>query len=95
MKIGDPATFDISVTFGGQPYASADLKMVKFLLYDATGAVVKSDLATLVSEGNYQVVLSGDVTKLLAAGSNKLEIAVVSNLVAVPTFNSVQFVTSQ
>jgi len=94
VKIGAAATFDVSVTFGGAPYASADLKMVKYLLYDATGAVVKSDLATLVSEGNYQVVLSAADTALLAAGSNKLEIAAVSNLVAVPTFQSVQFVTA-
>jgi peptide/nickel transport system substrate-binding protein len=94
VKIGAEAKFDIAVTFGGQPYASADLKMVKYLLYDATGAVVKSDLATLVSEGNYQVVLPAAVTAALAAGSNKLELAVVSNLVAVPTFQSVQFVTA-
>ncbi len=94
VKIGDPATFDVAVTFNGQPYASTDLKMVKYILYDATGAVVKSDVATLVSEGNYQVVLPGDVTAALAAGSNKLEVAVVSNLVAVPTFQSVQFVTA-
>jgi peptide/nickel transport system substrate-binding protein len=94
VKIGTEAKFDVSITFGGQPYASADLKMVKYLLYDATGALVKSDLATLVSEGNYQVVLSAADTAALAAGSNKLEIAAVSNLVAVPTFNSVQFVTA-
>jgi peptide/nickel transport system substrate-binding protein len=94
VKIGAPATFDVAVTFGGQPYASADLKMVKYLLYDATGAVVKSDLATLVSEGNYQVVLPAELTAAMAAGSYKLEIAVVSNLVAVPTFSSVSFVTA-
>jgi peptide/nickel transport system substrate-binding protein len=94
VTIGQPATFDVAITFNGQPYASKDLKMVKYLLYDATGAVVKSDLATLVSEGNYQVVLPAEVTAALAAGSNKLEIAAVSNLVAVPTFNSVQFVTA-
>ena len=94
VKIGDPATFDISVTFGGQPYASADLKMVKYLLYDATGVVVSVGLANLVSEGNYQVVLPADITSKLSAGSNKFEVAVVSNLVAIPTFNSVQFVTA-
>ncbi|HEY5270281.1 MAG TPA: ABC transporter substrate-binding protein, partial [Anaerolineales bacterium] len=94
VKIGSEAKFDVAVTFGGQPYASADLKMVKYLLYDATNTLVKSDMATLVSEGNYQVVLPAAVTAALAAGSNKLEIAVVSNLVAVPTFNSVQFVTA-
>jgi len=94
VTIGQPATFNIAITFNGQPYASKDLKMVKYLLYDATGAVVKSDVATLVSEGNYQVVLAAADTAKLAAGSNKLEIAAVSNLEAVPTFNSVQFVTA-
>jgi peptide/nickel transport system substrate-binding protein len=94
VTIGQPATFDVAITFNGQPYASKDLKMVKYLLYDATGAVVKSDVATLVSEGNYQVVLSAADTAKLTAGSNKLEIAAVSNLEAVPTFNSVQFVTA-
>jgi peptide/nickel transport system substrate-binding protein len=93
VKIGAAAKFDIAVTFGGQPYASADLKMVKYLLYDSTGAVMKSDLATLVSEGNYQVLLPGSITAAMTAGSYKLELAVVSNLVAVPTFQSVQFVT--
>ena len=94
VKIGSDATFNVAITFNGQPYASADLKMVKYILYDATGTVVKSDMATLASEGNYQVVLPAAVTSLLAAGSNKLEIAAVSNLEAVPTFQAVQFVTA-
>ncbi len=94
VKIGDQATFDIAVSFKGQPYPQADVKSVKYLLYDATGAVVKTGEATFVSDGNYQVVLTADDTKLLTAGSNKFEVAVVSNAVAVPTFASVQFVTT-
>lgn len=94
VKIGDQATFDIAVSFKGEPYPQTDIKNVKYLLYDATGAVVKTGEATFVSDGNYQVILTADDTKALTAGSNKFEVAVVSNVVAVPTFASVQFVTT-
>ncbi|HTX79852.1 MAG TPA: ABC transporter substrate-binding protein [Longilinea sp.] len=95
VKIGDTATFNVAITFQGQPYPNNDLKMVKYMVYDATGNMVVSDLATAVSDGSYQVVLSSDVTSKLAAGSNKLTVAVVPIPVAVPTFASVQFVTGQ
>jgi peptide/nickel transport system substrate-binding protein len=93
VKIGKEATFDIAVSYNGQPYPQADIKQVKYLLYDATGAVVKTADATFVSDGQYQVVLTADDTKTLTAGSNKFEVAVVSNAVAIPTFASVEFVT--
>jgi peptide/nickel transport system substrate-binding protein len=93
VKIGSEATFDVTVTFKGAPYALADIKMVKFLLYDATGALVKAELATPVADGQYKVVLTSAMTSALAAGSNKLEVAVVPIPVTVPTFASVEFVT--
>jgi peptide/nickel transport system substrate-binding protein len=93
VKIGDTATFNISITNQGQPYPNKDLKMVKFMVYDATGAMVINSLATAVSDGNYQAVLSAADTSKLTAGSNKLTVAVVPIPVAVPTFVSVQFVT--
>jgi hypothetical protein len=95
VKIGQPATFDVAVTYAGKPYAQSDIKNVKYLVYDATGAVVVSDAATAVADGKYQVVLSADVTSKLAAGSNKLEVAVVPIPVNNPTFASVEFVTAQ
>jgi hypothetical protein len=95
VKIGQPATFDISVSFNGKPYAKADIKTVKYLVYDATNAVIATDVATFVSDGKYQVVLPADITSKLAAGSNKLEVAVVPVPVLQPTFASVQFVTAQ
>jgi hypothetical protein len=95
VTIGQPATFDVSVTFNGDPYPQAEIKNVKYLVYDATGAVVATDVATFVSDGKYQVVLPADVTAKLAAGSNKLEVAVVPIPVLQPTFASVQFVTAQ
>jgi peptide/nickel transport system substrate-binding protein len=93
VKIGSEAVFDVTVTFKGEPYATADIKMVKYLLYDATGALVKAELATPVADGQYQVVLTSAITSALAAGSNKLEIAVVPIPVTVPTFTAVEFVT--
>jgi Predicted solute binding protein len=95
VTIGKDATFKVDVSFNGQPYPQTDVKMVKYLVYDATGAVIKSDVATAVADGQYTVTLPADVTSKLAAGSNKLEVAVVPLPVAAPTFASVQFVTAQ
>jgi peptide/nickel transport system substrate-binding protein len=94
VKIGDVATFEIAVTFKGAPYPQSDIKMVKYLLYDASGNMVKADVATAVADGQYTVNLTADDTKLLTEGSCKFEVAVVSNVVAVPTFASVQFVAA-
>lgn len=93
VKVGSPATFDVTVTYQGSPYPQAQIKQVKYLLYDATGAVVTSGDATAVADGHYQVVLSADQTSKLAAGSDKVEVAVVPLPVAVPTFTSLDFVT--
>ena len=93
VKIGDTATFDINITFKGNPYPQNEIKAVKYLLYDATGAVVASGDATAVADGHYQVVLSADQTSKLTAGSDKIEVAVVPLPVAVPTFTSLDFVT--
>ena len=93
VKIGDEATFDVSVTFKGDPYPQSDIKKVLYLLYDATGAVVESGQATAVADGQYQVVLSGGTTSKLAAGADKIEVAVLPIPVLNPTFTSLDFVT--
>ncbi len=93
VKIGDQAVFDVTVTFKGNPYPQAEIKQVKYLLYDATGAVVGSGAATAVADGHYQVTLGADVTSKLTAGSDKIEIAVIPLPVSVPTFTSLDFVT--
>ena len=94
VKIGAAATFKVAVTFKGAPYAAADIKMVKYLVYDATNTVVAVGQADKVADGQYTVTLSADLTKTLAAGANKLEIAVVPLAVAVPTFADANFVTA-
>lgn len=92
VKIGDQAVFDVTVTFNGDPYPQADIKQVKYLLYDATGVVLSVGDAAAVADGHYQVTLGSDVTSKLVAGSNKIEVAAVPIPVAIPAFTSLDFV---
>jgi peptide/nickel transport system substrate-binding protein len=93
VKIGSDATFDISITFEGQPYPSSDLQDVTYLVYDANGNVAASGSAEPVADGQYQVVLASDITSKLPAGSNKITVAVSSKVVSIPTFSTLEFVT--
>ncbi len=91
VTIGDEATFDVFVTYGDAPYPQAEITGVKFLLFDASNNLVATGEATFVADGQYQVVLP---TTGLAAGSNKLEIAVTSVVVSIPSFQAFEFVTT-
>jgi peptide/nickel transport system substrate-binding protein len=93
VTIGEEATFEVFVSFAGNPYAIADVREVKFLLFDATGVMAQKGVATAVEDGLWQVTLTD--TAGLAAGSNRLEVVVVSNLVAVPSSAVMEFVTAQ
>jgi peptide/nickel transport system substrate-binding protein len=92
VKAGEEAVFDALVTFKDQPYPQADIKNVKYILYDATGAVVGVGDATPVEDGHYQVTLTSDVTSKLPSGAARLEVAVEPIPVAVPSFTSYDFV---
>jgi hypothetical protein len=92
VKAGDEAVFDATITFNDNPYLQSDIQRVKYILYDATGAVVNVGDATAVEDGHYQVTLGSDVTSKLPAGAARLEIAVVPIPVAVPSFTSFDFV---
>ncbi len=94
VKIGEEATFDVFVTFKDAAYPAAEIKQVKFLLYNAQGEIVKVAEAVAVEDGQYSVVLDTATTAALEAGSNKLEVAVVPFTVSQPTFASVEFVTA-
>jgi len=94
VSIGSEVTFDVFVTFQGEAYPADEIKEVKYLLYDATGAVVSVGMATVVADGQYSVVIPADVTAKLAAGANKVEVAVIPFTVAIPTFQSFEFVTA-
>src|SRR6185369_14887026 len=80
VKAGDEAVFDVSVTFKDEAYLQSDIAHVKYILYDATGAVVSVGDATAVE------------TSKLPTGSARLEVAVVPIPVAVPSFTTIDFV---
>jgi peptide/nickel transport system substrate-binding protein len=93
VKSGDEAQFDVFVTFKGAPYANADIAQVKFLLFNSKGELVGSGDAEAVTEGQYQVNLPADLTSKLEAGASKIEVVVVPNVVSIPSFASLEFVT--
>jgi peptide/nickel transport system substrate-binding protein len=94
VKIGEEASFDVYVNFKEEAYPASEIKQVKFLLYNANGEIVAVKDAEFVEDGVYKVVLDAATTGALAAGSNKLEVAVVPLVVSVPTFTSIEFVTA-
>ena len=92
VTAGSEAVFDVTVYFKSAPYLLVDIQRVKYILYDATGAVVSVGDATAVADGQYQVTLSAEETSKLPTGSARLEVAVVPIPVAVPSFTSIDFV---
>lgn len=95
VTAGDEAVFDVFLDNSGTdaPYAVDDIAEVQYLLYDATGALVAQGTAEADSDGLWVITLGSDVTSGLEAGSNSLEVVAVSNLVAIPSTASFQFVT--
>ncbi len=88
------AKFDVLVTFNGQPYLKSDVAEVKYLVFDAKGAVAAAGVATPIEDGQWQIVLPADVTGKLEAGSNRLEVAVISKLVSLPGMAAQEFVST-
>ncbi len=95
VSIGASVTFEVFVSFQDEAYPSADIAQVKYLVFDGTGALVTSGDAALVGEGVYEIVLDDATTGALEVGSNRLEIAVVSRVVALPAFDSLEFVSTR
>jgi len=91
VTIGQEAKYDVFVSYGEEPYPVDQIATAKWLLFDATGA--------LVAQGDIEVsdamvvTLPADVTSKLAAGSNKLEVAVTSKAVSIPAFAAFEFIT--
>jgi peptide/nickel transport system substrate-binding protein len=93
VTIGEEATFDIYVTFEGEPYAVADTMMAKYLVFDATGQLAAQGEAVAVEDGHWQATLSAEVTGALEAGSNQFAGIYVSKRALVPITETFQFVT--
>ena len=95
VAIGSEAVFDAFVSFKDAAYPNAEISEVKFLLFDANGALVASGEAEALEDGHFQVTLGADITSKLEAGSNKIEIVVVPSVVSIPSFSAFEFVTTK
>ncbi len=69
------------------------MESVKYLLFNARGELVKVGDADSVADGRWRINLSASETRNLPAGSNRLEVAVASTIVSVPSFDSLLFAT--
>jgi len=94
VKIGASADFTVALTTkSGDPYPSADVKEVKFLLYDDTGATVYVGAGVAGGgEGEFTLTVPADVSSKLVAGSGRIEVAAVLIPVAIPAFTSLDYV---
>jgi peptide/nickel transport system substrate-binding protein len=95
VKVGSNVEFQVQVSFQGKPYPTKDIEFVRYLLFDARGELVELGNAESVREGVWRVALNSKQTTRLALGSNRLEAAVTSRVVALPSFRSFRFVTVQ
>jgi len=95
VKIGAEAVFTVALTAKatGDVYPSADVKEVKFLIYDASGATVYVGAGVASgTDGEFTLTVPADVTSLLVAGSGRIEAAAVLIPVAIPAFTSLDYV---
>ncbi len=92
VRIGREATFDIKVTFKGEPYPVAEVDFVTFLVLDAHGKIVHVGEAKAVADGLWRAVLTAEMTGKLVVGGSRLEVAVAPLAVALPTFGALGFI---
>lgn len=92
VKLGGEARFDVRITFKGRPYAPSDIAEVKFLTFNAKGALAATGNA-VADDGVWKIVLPPQVTRTLVPGSNRLEIIVVARVVNKPSFSAITFTT--
>ncbi|MCI0462735.1 MAG: hypothetical protein L0Z62_37780, partial [Gemmataceae bacterium] len=93
VEAGDPAEFDLHITFKGEPYPEEDIEAVQFLLFGATGALALKGAAERMQGDRWKIRLSPAQLASLGTGANSLEVAVTSRRVALPAFASYTFVT--
>jgi peptide/nickel transport system substrate-binding protein len=97
VKIGAETAFTATFTYksNGDAYPTADIKEVKFLLYDSTGVTVYvgAGVAT-ADDGVFTLTIPADVSSKLVAGSGRIEVAAVLIPVAIPAFTSLDYVVA-
>ncbi|MCS7216635.1 MAG: ABC transporter substrate-binding protein [Candidatus Bipolaricaulota bacterium] len=91
LRRGAPWDFLVEVTYKDQPYPVAEIDFVTYLLFDAEGNLVLSGKAEAVKDGLFAITIDAATTAKLPAGSIRLEVAVASKVVAIPSFATATF----
>jgi hypothetical protein len=95
VKVGEETVFTATLTNRntGEAYPSADVKEVKFLLYNDKGETVYvgAGVAT-ADEGVFTLTIPADVAATLVAGTGSIEAAAVLVPVAIPAFTTLDYV---
>ncbi|MCJ7583351.1 MAG: ABC transporter substrate-binding protein [Anaerolineales bacterium] len=95
VKIGEETVFTVALTNRntGDAYPTADVKEMKFLLYNDKGETVYvgAGVAT-ADEGVFTLTIPADVSATLVAGTGSIEAAAVLIPVAIPAFTSLDYV---
>jgi len=95
VKIGEEAVFTVALTNRntGDPYPTADVKEMKFLLYNDKGETVYVGAGVAsADEGVFTLTIPADVSAKLVAGTGSIEAAAVLIPVAIPAFTSLDYV---
>lgn len=94
VKVGEETVFNLAVTTkDGDPYPAADVKEVKFLVYnDQNETVFVGEGVAGAADGEYTLTIPADAQ--LTAGAGKIEAAVVLVPAAIPAFSELEFVAT-
>ena len=93
VTAGESAEFTLQVSFQGEAYPEEDIETVQYLLFDGAGRLARRGSLASAGGGIWRLDLEPDELATLGTGANSLEIAVISRLVALPSFASQVFAT--
>jgi peptide/nickel transport system substrate-binding protein len=93
ITTGSEAAFDIRLRCGEAPCEREDITFVRYLVFDGRNKLALSGRAEPAGRGRWRVRLDGEQTAALRPGSNRIEVAVSSKRMAIPSFGSASFVT--
>jgi peptide/nickel transport system substrate-binding protein len=95
VKIGEETVFTVVLTNRntGDPYPTADVKEMKFLLYNDKGETVYVGVGVATADaGVFTLTIPADVSATLVAGTGSIEAAGVFIPVAIPAFTRLDYV---
>lgn len=81
---GIAATFNVTLTYLGEPYPNDRIDFVKYMVLDSQGAVVASGDAVAVAEGAWSISLTETDTAGMTAGAYTIITIALSKDVAMP-----------